>query len=225
MSHEAVLVKRFLPLAAGAFLCAILATGCSSSTTTPSAVTPSPFVMTWGSLVFPTTGVGSASPTPVLVTLWNNGTSAVPVTSVSNSNPAEFPFSTTCQVAGSLAPSSTCTVTTQFKPNALGARSGTLTITANGATQTLALSGTGATVSPQVVLTPAGDVAPNVFTLSGTGFTPSATAELHTIYTPAAGNPPNPVPVTTWAVDASGNVTATTTTTAPGTYEQWLLDV
>jgi hypothetical protein len=160
-----------------------------------------------------------------VVTLSNTGTTAVSVSSISNSNAGEFPFTTTCQVAGSLPPSSTCTVNTRFTPSAAGARSATLAINANGTTQDLSLSGTGANINPQVSLVPAGDVAPNVFTLPGTGFTPSGGVELHTTYTPAPGNPPNLVPTTTWVADASGNVTASVTTVAPGTYEHWLLDV
>ena len=181
--------------------------------------------MTWVGLAFPTTGVGATSSTPVIVTLSNSGTTPVPIVSITDSNTDEFPFSTTCQVAGSLPASSTCTVSTQFKPSAIGPRSATLAINANGTTQSLSLTGGGANVNPQISLVPAGDVAPNVFTLPGTGFTPSGSVELHTTYTPAPGNPPNVFPTTTWLADTLGNVTATVTTTAPGTYEHWLLDV
>jgi len=181
--------------------------------------------MTWVTLGFPTTGVGGTSSTPVIVTLSNNGTTPVPIVSITNSNTAEFPFTTTCQVTGSLPASSTCTVNTQFRPSAIGPRTATLAINANGTTQSLSLTGTGANVNPQISLVPAGDVAPNVFTLPGTGFTPNGTAVLHTTYTPAPGNPPNAVPTTTWLVDTLGNITATVTTIAPGTYEHWLVDV
>ena len=180
--------------------------------------------MTWPGLTFPTTGVGATSRTSIAVTLWNTGTVAVPVSSVADSNPAEFPFSTTCQLGGSLPPSSTCTVTTQFKPSAVGTRNATLTIAANGKSQDLALTGGGANVNPQLVIAPAGDVAPNVVTLSGTGMTPSGTVELRTVYT-AAGSAPSVIPTTTWIVDASGNVTATFTSDAPGTYEHWFVDL
>jgi len=188
-------------------------------------VTPSTFVMTWPGLAFPTTGVGLTSTSSVVVTLWNTGTTAVAVASVANSNVDEFPFSTTCQLGGSLSASSTCNVTAKFKPNALGARTATLTINANGTSQALALTGTGASVSPQLSMTPAGDVAPNVFTLSGTGMTPSGTVELHTTYTPAPGGSPMVIPTTTLTADTSGNVSAAVTTDVPGTYEHWFLDV
>jgi hypothetical protein len=124
-----------------------------------------------------------------------------------------------------LTPSSTCNVTAQFKPSTLGARSANLTINANGATQTFGLTGTGAVVNPHAVLVPAGDVAPNVFTLSGTSATPGGIVELHTTYTTAASMASIAMPVTTWTVDASGNVTATFMTDAGGTYEHWLVDV
>jgi hypothetical protein len=181
--------------------------------------------MTWPGLAFPITGVGATSSTAVVVTLSNTGTTPVPVASVATSDAAQFPFTTTCQVAGSLPPSSTCAVTAQFKPSTVGAQSATLTINANSATQSLTLTGTGANINPQVALAPAGDVAPNVFTLTGVGFTPGGTVELHTTYTPAPGNPPNVIPTTTWLADTLGNVTASVTTDAPGTYEHWLLDV
>jgi hypothetical protein len=212
-------------VAAFASIIAALSAGCSSTTPVTPTVTTSPFVMTWVGLAFPTTGVGSTSPTPVVVTLSNNGTTAVPVASITDSNTAEFPFTTTCQVAGSLAPSSTCAVTTQFRPSAIGARSATLAINANGTTQSLTLTGTGANVNPQISLVPAGGVAPNVFTVPGTGFTPGGSVELHTNYTPAPGNPPSVVPTTTWLADTLGNVGASITIVAPGTYEIWMLDV
>ena len=225
-------VRFFRPAQAGryvllaAFALLSVSASCSSSTpATSSTVTSSPFVMTWGGLAFPPTGLGATSSTTVVVTLSNTGTTAVPIASISTSNADEFPFTTTCQAAGSLPASSVCAVTTQFKPTSIGIQSATLTINANGTTQTLSLTGTGANVNPQMTLAPAGDVAPNVFTLTGTGFTPSGGVELHTIYTPAPGNPPNVVATTVWVADASGNVTASVTTVAPGTYEHWLLDV
>jgi hypothetical protein len=181
--------------------------------------------MTWPGLAFPTTGVGLTSTSSVVVTLWNTGTTAVPVASVADSNGDEFPFTTTCQLGGSLPASSTCNVSTKFKPNGLGARTATLTISANGTSQALALTGTGASVSPQMSIAPAGDVAPNVFTLSGTGLTPSGTVELHTTFTPAPGGSPMAAPTLTLTADTSGNVSVAVTTAVPGTYEHWFLDL
>lgn len=148
----------------------------------------------------------------------------MPVASVATSNTDEFPVATTCLVGGTLSPSSTCNVTARFKPSALGARTATLTINANGSAQALSLTGTGASINPQLAVVPAGDIAPNVFTLSGTGATPGGAAELHTTYTPAGGAT-IALATTAWTVDASGNVTATFTANAPGTYEQWFVDL
>ena len=58
-------------------------------------MTASTFVMTWGTLAFPSTGVGTTSTAPVVITLWNTGASAVPVTSVTDSNADEFPWTST----------------------------------------------------------------------------------------------------------------------------------
>jgi hypothetical protein len=219
-STAAVFARAFIVVVAA------FAVSCSSSTpTTPSAVTPSTFVMTWPGLAFPITGVGLTSPSSVVITLWNTGTTAVAVTSVADSNGDEFPFTTTCQVGGSLPASSTCNVSTKFKPSALGVRTATLTINANGASQALALTGTGASISPQISIAPAGDVAPNVFTLSGTGMTPSGTVELHTTFNPAGGGSLTVVPTTTLTADTSGNVSAAITTDVPGTYEHWFVDL
>jgi hypothetical protein len=104
--------------------------------------------MTVADLAFPTTGLGSAARTPVVITLFNNGASAVPVTSVTDSDVQEFPWTTTCDLAGGLAPKSGCTVTAQFTPNATGARTGTLTIAANSGTQSFALTGGRRSVNP-----------------------------------------------------------------------------
>ena len=206
----------------------IVSAGCAASSTTPSptTVTPATFVMTWNNPAFPSTGLGTMSTTPLVVTLWNNGAAAVPVTSVTDSNNDEFPWTTTCKLAGSLAPGSTCTVTTQFKPNAMGAQTATLTINANSTSQDLALSGTGAAVvNPQVAISPASGSASTVFTLSVTAATPGGQLALNTIYTPAAGNPDISFAATAWTADASGKLTVSATSDSPGIYENWFIDV
>lgn len=180
--------------------------------------------MTWSSLAFPTTGVGRTS-APVAVTLWNTGTAPVPVASVTDTNTDEFPWTTTCQLGGTLAAGATCAVTVTFTPNTLGAQTATLTINANSTAQALPVTGTGATINPQITISSGGDAAPTVFLLSVTGATPAGSLELHTIYTPAPGNPGGPFPTTTWTADASGNATASVTTDRPGTYEHWFVDL
>ena len=206
----------------------IVSAGCAASSTTPSptTVTPTTFVMTWNNPAFPSTGLGATSTTPLVVTLWNNGAAAVPVTSVTDSNAGEFPWTTTCQLAGSLAPNSTCTVTTRFTPSAMGAQTATLTINANSTSQDLALSGTGAAViNPQVAINPASGSASTVFTLSVTAATPGGQLALNTIYTPAAGSPDIPFATTAWAADASGKLTVSATSDSPGLYENWFVDI
>ena len=86
-------------------------------------------------------GIGTTSaPTSVAVT--NTGTTAVAVASVTSSNPAEFPVTTTC---ASVAAGATCAIGISFAPSGAGARSGTITVTSNGAgsPQTISVTGTG----------------------------------------------------------------------------------
>ncbi len=79
------------------------------------------------------------------LTVKNTGTHPLYIYSVT-SNDAEFAATgaTTCP-AGGLAPLATCTIAIGFTPSALGARSGTLSVTDNTATspQHVAVSGTG----------------------------------------------------------------------------------
>ena len=209
-------------------LCALLlCAGCSSSTTSPTPVTtPSPFVMTWPTLAFASTGIGQSATTPVVITLWNTGASPVPVASVTDSNTDEFPWTTTCQVGGSLPANSTCAVTAQFKPTALGTRTATLTIAANAASTGLALTGTGVPyVSPKASVTPASGDATTVFTLAVSTATPSGQVALYTTYTPAPGNPNISFTTTTWTADASGNLSISASSDRPGVYENWFVDI
>jgi hypothetical protein len=205
---------------------ALLASACASDTspTTPSTL-PATFTMTWSTLAFSSTGVGTTAATPVVITLWNTGASAVPVASVTDTNSVEFPWTTSCSLSGSLAPNSTCAVTAQFVPDAMGAQTATLTINANSAAQTFRLTGTGVPlVSPHVSVTPAAGSASTVFAVSMTGMTPSGTLTLNTAYTPAQGNPDIPFSPTTWTADASGALTISSTSDAPGTYDNWVVD-
>ncbi len=221
--NPAVFTKRFGSLL---FALSIVSAGCSGTTTTPSATTPATFFMTWNSVAFPATGLGTTSTTPFVVSIWNMGTVAVPLSGVTNSNTDEFPWTTTCQLGGSLAPNSNCSVTTQFKPNVLGAQTATLTINANSTSQAIALTGTGAAnVNPRVSISPASGSTSTVFTLSLTAATPSGQLTLNTIYTPSAGNPNIAFGPTTWTADASGNLIVSATSNSPGTYENWFVDL
>jgi hypothetical protein len=224
-----VFAKFFCPSKGGHYLLVALAlasAACSGSTTAAT-TTPSTFVMTWSSLAFPSTGLGATATPPFVVTLWNTGTVAVPVTSVTDTNTSEFPWTTTCQMGGSLAANASCTVTAQFVPNALGAQAATLTINANATVQSaLALTGTGvAAVSPQLSISPASGSTSTVFTLALSGATPSGQLTLNTVYTPSAGNPAISFAPTTWTADASGNLSVSATSNSPGSYENWFVDI
>ena len=182
--------------------------------------------MTWATLAFPSTGVGTTSTMPVVIALSNTGAGAVPVGSVTDSNTDEFPWTSTCAIGGSLAAHSNCTVTAQFKPTATGAQTATVTISADSTTQTFSLTGSGvAPVNPRASISPASGSASTVFTLTGSGLTAGGQVRLQTVYTPAQGNPDIPFAPTTWTADAGGNLTISSTSDARGSYENWLVDV
>jgi len=93
-------------------------------------------------------GVGSSV---VSKNVSSTGNAAVTITSVGNSNPAEFSIvSRTCTDGGFVYPLSSCSISVQFTPLAAGARSGTITIVSNGlgSPQTIAMSGTGQAGGP-----------------------------------------------------------------------------
>jgi hypothetical protein len=218
---------RFNPIRGGScLLLAAFLSACSSSTpAAPTTITPATFTITWNSTAFPATGVGLVSSATLIVTLWNTGSTVVPVASIGNSNADEFPIASACQAGGSLAANSNCTFTVRFKPATTGDRTSTLTINANSTTQTLSLTGTGVALAPQLTITAAGDVAPNVFSAAGTGGTPAGSAELHTVSVPSPANPQIVSLTTTWPLDAAGSFTATVTIEQPGSYEHWFVDL
>jgi len=78
------------------------------------------------------------------VTLTNTGTSALTINSVAASG--DFAQTNTCPVSpATLAAAGTCTISVTFAPTAVGARTGTLTVTDNagGSPHTVPLTGTG----------------------------------------------------------------------------------
>jgi len=87
-------------------------------------------------------GMSSASQ---MVTVTNNGGTALAITSIAvgGTNPGDFIETTTC--GSSLAASANCTITVTFKPTAGGARVAAVTLTDNAADspQSIALNGTG----------------------------------------------------------------------------------
>lgn len=197
----------------------------TTTSTTPSTTQPSTFTITWTGSSFPATAVGATSSTPATIGLWNTGTTAISIGAVTDSNATEFPWTTTCTINGQLLAGTNCTITTQFKPSAVGDRSATLQINANGATDTVPLAGTGSQpVNPQLSITPSGGSATTPFTLTLSGATPSGSVALHTIYTPAPGNDPVSFGTTSWAADSSGKLTVTSSHDSPGTFENWFVD-
>jgi len=117
---------------------------------TGTGVTPvaslAPSSLTFGNQ--PVGATSAASP----VTLSNTGSGALAITSIAVSG--DFAQTNTC--GGSLAAGATCTINVTFTPAVSGARSGTLTVTDNAASnpQTVPLAGTGVSGNPVVTLSP-----------------------------------------------------------------------
>jgi hypothetical protein len=160
-----------------------------------------------------------------VATLWNTGTTGVAVGSVTDSNVGEFPWSTTCPIGSALPAGTTCTITTQFKPSALGAQGATLVINANAQAETLSLTGTGvAAVNLQLSIAPSTGSATTQFALTLTGATPGGQLSLHTTYSPAPGNADITFSTTIWTADPSGQLTVTSSHDSPGSFENWFVD-
>ncbi|GAA3121022.1 hypothetical protein GCM10010530_48820 [Kribbella aluminosa] len=90
-----------------------------------------------GSLSFPDTSVGSASPTQT-VTLTNSGTASATVSGVAATG--DFSQTNNC---GAVPVGASCTVTVTFRPTASGARSGGVTVTSNANNSPTSISLTG----------------------------------------------------------------------------------
>ncbi|MCU7726427.1 choice-of-anchor D domain-containing protein [Actinoplanes sp. KI2] len=161
------------------------------------------------------TGATSAAQT---VTVTNSGTAAAPVTGVATTG--DFSQTNTC--GSSIAAGSSCTVTVTFAPTATGARTGNLTVTASGITNTIPLSGTGVAPGPILSASPsslsfAGTIvgstsAAQTVTVSNTGTT---TATLSSVT--ASGDFAQTNNCSSLAVGASCTVTVTFKPTAAGT--------
>jgi len=135
-----------------------------------------PASTTFGAVTVGTTSAGNT------LTLTNTGGTAVTVSAVTSSAPAEFAI--TANTCTTVAAGASCTITVVFSPSAAGARSATLTVTSNGAgsPQAIAASGTGVAAGtgalsmPAAVSFPAQDVgttsAPSAVTLTNTGAAP-----------------------------------------------------
>ncbi len=103
-------------------------------------ITVTPSTLKFGSVL-----VGSTS-APQNVTVGNAGDSPLSVKSAVTSGP--FAVSDdACSGAGAIAPGGTCQIAVVFAPSDSGSVSGTLTISSDGGTATVALSGTGSPVA------------------------------------------------------------------------------
>ena len=115
------------------------------------AVTVSPATLAFG------TWASLSTSAPLNVTVTNPGTSPLTVSAVavSGTNAVDFTQTNTCTTA-TVPAGGSCVVTVRFRPGAAGARTGTLTVTTNAGSPTVALTGTGggtnaATVNPATV--------------------------------------------------------------------------
>jgi len=121
---------------------AVSGTGQTAGAGTPALTMPS-------ATNFGTVNVGASS-SVVAKTITSSGTAAAQITTVTSSNPGEFPIvSRTCTDGATVNVGATCTVSVQFVPAAAGARSGQITVTSNGtgSPQAFSVSGTGQTVA------------------------------------------------------------------------------
>ena len=124
-----------------------------SNTVVPSAPPAPKVTLSPTSAVFPSTAVGASS-AGTTVTLTNSGTATLNLTSVAvgGTNAADFVKGTsTC--GATLAAGASCTTPVTFRPTLAGARAGTLVVTDNaaGSPHSVALTGTGGTVSVPTV--------------------------------------------------------------------------
>jgi hypothetical protein len=101
-------------------------------------------------LGFGTVATGGTSAVQT-VTVTNSGTAAAPVSSVAITG--DFSQTNTCGT--SIAAGGSCAVSVKFAPTASGSRSGNLTVTASGITNTIPLSGSGVAPGPIVSANPA----------------------------------------------------------------------
>jgi hypothetical protein len=107
-----------------------------------------------GTIVFPPQQVGSES-VPTAITITNIGGSPVTVSSVTNTDLADFPGTTTCITT--IPAGGNCQINVSFAPSSVGLLNATITITSNGvgSPQSISVSGTGSSAPPP----PGGDIA------------------------------------------------------------------
>ncbi len=175
--------------------------GTQTITLTGSGVTSSSSVtVTPSSLTFTNTKLGTAS-APQTVTITNTGSSTVDITAITVGTSTNFAETNTClALENVLAVGQSCSVSVEFTPTESGALSGSLSIsdTATGSPQTVALTGTGTALfslssSAPTVVTLIGDTTAN-FTVTATaaaGF--SGTIALSCITAPSCSFSPSAI--------------------------------
>jgi len=206
--------------------CALLAcfTALASLQALAQTVTVTPTSLSFGNQVEGTTSSVRK------VTLKNGQSSAITITSIT-SNLSDYAATNNCPVSPTtLAAAATCTISITFKPSALGARSGTLTVADSGGSspQLVTLSGTG--TAPSLVSISVTPAAPSVaaghteqFTATGTysngtkqnlTSTASWTSSATTIATVSSGGLATSLAQGTATITAtSGTITGTATLT------------
>ncbi len=122
----------------------LVALMCLPPTGTHAANTAGPYTVSPTTLMFGTQAVGTPS-TAQTITVTNNGTIALPITSITRSGANGGQFSETNDCKPSVPIAKTCTISVVFKPTITHASTATLNVNAGGGagTQTAALSGTG----------------------------------------------------------------------------------
>jgi Astacin (Peptidase family M12A)/Abnormal spindle-like microcephaly-assoc'd, ASPM-SPD-2-Hydin/Transmembrane protein 131-like N-terminal len=124
--------------------------GAETSFNVISAVAPS-IQLSPASIAFGSETVGVPVTKPVTVT--NNGTSPVSITSITVTGANTVSFQQTNDCGSSIAGASSCTIDVTFKPTGTGARSASVTLNDSLGTQNVSLTGTG--VAPPISLSPA----------------------------------------------------------------------
>ena len=133
-------------------VCFVLA-GCSGATSTASTTTTTTppqagAALSTSAISFPTTTAGSTA-TAITATLTNSGTATLTISGIALGGTNQSNFGETNNCGSSLAAGASCTITATFTPSAAATYNATITVTdsATGSPQTIALSGSGSATS------------------------------------------------------------------------------
>jgi Bacterial Ig-like domain (group 3)/Abnormal spindle-like microcephaly-assoc'd, ASPM-SPD-2-Hydin len=120
--------------------------------TAVAATSPATAIISVTAFAFSSTPVGTST-APQNVILMNTGSATLSgiAISITDSNPTDFPFTTTC--AATLAAGSNCAIAVTFRPSAAGTRSATLNVRTalSSKAQTTTMSGPGVALAAPVV--------------------------------------------------------------------------